>query len=55
MAFRGICKGEVEQAIKCGAKEFQQPDKILFHFRYYVVVCKKVQDDYTVITVKPRW
>lgn len=54
MAFRGICKNEVEEAIRKGAKEFQKPDKILCYYQYYVVVCKKTDKDYVVITVKPR-
>lgn len=55
MIERGISVNEVEEAIKKGSKELQKPDKILHHFRYFIVVTKKINDDYFVITVKPRW
>jgi len=52
---RGISVNEVEEGIKKGAKEFQSPDKILFHYRYFTIVTKKMKDNYFIITVKPRW
>ena len=55
MVERGISVNEVEEAIKKGAKELQYPNKILFHFRYFSVVAKKINQDYFIITVKPRW
>ena len=55
MTERGISVNEVEEGIKRGAKELQEPNKILFHFRYFIVVTKKINGDYFVITVKPRW
>ncbi len=55
MIERGISVGEVDEAIKKGSKELQKPDKILHHFKYFVVVTKKIKNDYFVITVKPRW
>lgn len=55
MVARGISSNEVEQAIKSGARELQKPNKILFHFRYFTVVTKKLNGDYFVITVKLRW
>ena len=54
MVARGISTAEVERAIKRGSKEFQKPDKILSHYAYYCVVFKKVDDNYVVLTVKPR-
>jgi len=55
MIERGISVNEVEEAIERGAKELQKPNKILFHFRYFTVVTKKIKSDYFIITVKPRW
>ena len=55
MVARGISVNEVEEAIKRGAKELQHPNKILYYFRYFVVVTKKMGKDHFVITVKPRW
>lgn len=55
MIERGISVNEMEQAIKSGSKELQKPDKILYHFRYFIVVAKKIDGDYFIITVKPRW
>ena len=55
MIERGISESEIEQAIKVGAKELQNPNKILFHFRYFTAVSKKINEDYFIITVKPRW
>ena len=44
----------VEEGIKRGAKELQEPNKILFYYKYFCVVAKKIGEDYFVITVKPR-
>ena len=55
MIARGIRVNDVETAIKMGSKELQKPNKLLFHFRYFTVVAKKLNGDYFVITVKPRW
>ncbi|MBS3155347.1 hypothetical protein J4404_02515 [Candidatus Woesearchaeota archaeon] len=55
MIERDISVNEIEEAIKKGAKELQMPNKILCHFRYFSVVTKKIDNDYFVITVKPRW
>lgn len=55
MVERGISVNEIEEAIKQGSKELQKPDKLLHHFRYFTVVTKKIDKDYFVITVKPRW
>ena len=54
MVGRGISVNELEEAIKKGAKELQKPNKILHHFRYFIVVTKKLNGDYFVITVKAR-
>ena len=54
MTERGISVNEVEEAIRSGAKELQKPNKILHNYRYFVVVTKKVDGDFFVITVKPR-
>ena len=54
MIERGISVNEIEQGIKRGTKELQKPNKILYHFRYYIVVTKKVNGHDFVITVKPR-
>ncbi|HLC86188.1 MAG TPA: DUF4258 domain-containing protein [Candidatus Nanoarchaeia archaeon] len=55
MIERGISVNEIEEAIKSGSKELQKPNKLLHHFRYFIVVTKKIGDDIFVITVKPRW
>lgn len=55
MVERGVSVNEVELAIKAGEKELQKPNKILYHFRYFTVVTKKISQDTFVITVKPRW
>jgi len=54
MILRGVSVNEVEQAVKAGAKELQLPNKILYHFRYFTVVARKVGEDHFIITVKPR-
>jgi hypothetical protein len=54
MVERGISSNEIEEAIRKGAKELQIPDKILYRYRYYVVVTKKIADDSFVITVMLR-
>ena len=54
MTDRGVCVNEVEEAIKKGAKELQEPNKILHHYKYFTVVSKKMGNDYFIITVKPR-
>jgi guanyl-specific ribonuclease Sa len=54
MVERGISANEAEEAITKGAKELQLPDKILFHYRYYTVVAKKIDDGFFVITVMLR-
>ncbi len=54
MVERGISENEIEDAIKAGAKELQKPNKILYHFRYFTVVTKKMDEDYFVITVMLR-
>lgn len=55
MVQRGISTNEVEEGIKKGSKELQKPDKILCHFRHFIVVTRKLDGDYFIITVKPRW
>ena len=55
MIERGVSANEVESAIKMGSKELKKPDKIIYHFRYFIVVTKKINGDDFVITVKPRW
>jgi hypothetical protein len=55
MIARGISLNQVEEAILRGSKELQKPNKILHNYRYFIVVSKKIKDDYFVITVKPRW
>ncbi len=54
MIERGITVENVEEALRRGAREFQPPNKLLFHFRFYCVVCRKIGEEYFVITVKPR-
>jgi hypothetical protein len=55
MIDRGISTHEIEQALKQGSKTLQYPNKILYYFRYFVVVTKKINGDDFIITVKPRW
>jgi len=55
MVARGISRIQVEEAMKRGSKELQRPNKLLFLYKYYVVVAKKIGMDYFIITVKPRW
>ena len=55
MIGREISVNEVEEGVEKGAKELQYPNKLLFHFRDYTVVAKKIKDDYFIITVEPRW
>lgn len=55
MVERGISVSEVENAIRKGNKEFQKPNKILYHFGYFTVVTKKFGEYHFVITVKPGW
>lgn len=54
MVARGIDEKEVEEGINRGSKELQKPDKILSYYKYFCVVYKKIDDNYFVITVKPR-
>lgn len=54
MALRGISEKEVEEAIKRGSKTLQHPNKILFFYKYFCVVCRKIKGIYIVVTVKPR-
>ncbi|MFH1399441.1 MAG: DUF4258 domain-containing protein [Candidatus Woesearchaeota archaeon] len=54
MKMRSISTQEVEKALACGSKELQKPDKIIIHFRYFCIICKKVGKIYYIITVKPR-
>lgn len=54
MVARGIDEQDVEEGIKRGSKELQNPDKILSHYKYFCVVYKKIGDDCFVITIKPR-
>ena len=55
MIERGISSAEVEEGIKKGSKELQKPNKILYHFRYFTVVSKKINNEDYILTVKPRW
>jgi len=55
MVARGISREQVEEAIKRGSIALQKPNKMLFAYKYYVVVAKKYNDTHYVITVKPRW
>lgn len=55
MIERGISTKEVEEALQRGAKQFQIPNKILYHYRYFVVVTKNINNSVFIITVKPRW
>jgi len=45
----------VEEAVRRGSKSLQKPNKILFSYKYYCVVSKRVNDTHYIITVKPRW
>ena len=54
MIERGISVNEIEDGLKRGAKELQYPDKILFHYRYFTILTRKIKTDYYIITVKPR-
>jgi len=55
MIERGISRNEIEEALQRGAKQFQIPNKILYHYRYFVVVTKNSNNSIFIITVKPRW
>lgn len=55
MVERGISEKEVLEGIKRGSKHFQKPNKIVSEYRYFSVVYKKINEDFFVITVKPRW
>ena len=54
MVARGISENDIEEGIKRGSKELQKPNKILSYYKYFCVVYKKIDNDYYVITVKPR-
>ena len=54
MIARGISEDDIEEGIKRGSKELQKPNKILSYYKYFCVVYKKIDNDYYVITVKPR-
>lgn len=54
MVARGISEQEVRDGIQGGAKELQPPAKILSYYKYFCIVYKKINDDFYVITVKPR-
>jgi len=55
MIVRGISVNEVEEGIKRGSKELQRPNKILYHYRYFTVVTKRLNGGDFVITVQLRW
>lgn len=55
MVERGITAIEVKEAITCGSKQLQKPDKIISDYKYFSVVYKKRDNQVFVITVKPRW
>ena len=55
MVARGIDETLVAEAIKRGSKHLQHPNKIVSEYRYFSVVYKKLEEDYFVIAVKPRW
>jgi len=54
MVLRGISEAEIEEAIMRGSKALQNPDKLLYYYRYFCVVARKIKNDYFIITVKPR-
>ena len=53
MVARGVSSLEVEEAIKRGSKQIQNPGKILAYYRYFCVVYKKTENVLFIITVKP--
>ncbi len=55
MIDRGVSEEEVVEAIKCGSKHFQEPNKIVSEHKYFAVVYKKFGQELFIITVKPRW
>jgi len=55
MIERGISENEVEEGIRRGSKTLQKPNKILFNYKYYAIISKKINDVYYIITVKLRW
>ena len=55
MIERGISENEVEEGIRRGSKTLQKPSKILFNYKYYTIISKKINDVYYIITVKLRW
>jgi len=55
MIERGISVNEIEESVKLGAKEYQKPHKILYHYKYFITVTKIINNEHYVITVKPRW
>ena len=54
MVARGISETDAEEGIKRGSKELQKPGKILSYYKYVCVVYKKIDNNFYVITVKPR-
>lgn len=54
MMLRGISASEIRLAIDRDSKQIQRPDKILYSYRYFCVVAKKVKNTYFIITIKPR-
>ncbi|MBI4149713.1 DUF4258 domain-containing protein [Candidatus Woesearchaeota archaeon] len=54
MVVRGISEAEIEEAIARGSKALQNPGKLLYYYRYFCVVARKIKDDHFIITVKPR-
>ena len=54
MVARGISETDAEEGIKRGSKELQKPGKILSYYKYFCVVYKKIDNNFYVITVKPR-
>lgn len=55
MVARGITVSLVAEAVKRGSKQLQSNDRILYYYRYFVVVTRKINENDYVITVKPRW
>ena len=55
MIERGISENEVAEGIRGGSKTLQKPNKILFNYKYYTIISKKIKDVYYIITVKLRW